>query len=291
MLVIVDVLKDTLLDVARLFPFLFLTYLFMEYLEHKSEKHSVNWLKKSGKFGPVIGGLAGLVPQCGFSAAAANLYAGRVISRGTLVAVFLATSDEMIPMMISNQLPAKTIFSVLGVKLLVAVVAGLLIDLFMHLTRHEDGHLHIHEFCETENCHCENGIFKSALIHSIKVILFIFILTFGINYFMLAFGTQGIEYVTMGQSFGIVVLAAFIGLVPNCATSVALTQVYLYGALSDGALIAGLLVGAGIGLLVLLRVNKKIMDNIKIICLLLVIGIFVGALINVLGIHFMEPMM
>ncbi len=288
---LIDVLKDTLLDTARLFPFLFITYLLMEFLEHHTESKSLGMLKKSGKLGPLIGSIAGLFPQCGFSAAAANLYAGRVISMGTLIAVFLSTSDEMLPMMISNQMPAKTILMILATKLIVGLLAGLVVDLVIHLMHKDDNAFHIHEFCETENCHCENGIFKSALIHSIKVTVFIMVLTFAINYFMACIGEQGIEYVTMGESVGIVFLASIVGLIPNCAASVALTQVYLYGALSEGALIAGLLVGAGVGLLVLFRVNKRFLENLKIVAILWVIGFLTGCLINLLGINFLPVTM
>lgn len=287
---LIDVIKDTLMDTVTLFPFLFLTYVLMEYLEHKTGGKSIKWLGKSGKLGPVIGGIAGLVPQCGFSAAAANLYAGRVITLGSLVAVFLATSDEMLPMMISHRMPIRTILMILAVKLIVGVIAGVVVDFVAHLMKKEDAHTHIHEFCETENCHCEDGIFKSAIIHSLKVTAFIMVLTFAMNYFMAYIGKQGIEYVTMGDSYKIVLLASVIGLIPNCASSVALTQVYLYGALSEGALIAGLLVGAGVGLLVLFRVNKKFLENLKIVALLWVIGFVVGCIINMLGISFLPPM-
>lgn len=285
----IDVVKDTLVDTLKLFPFLFLTYMFMEFLEHRAGGKSIKWLGKSGKLGPVIGSVAGLFPQCGFSAAAANLYAGRVITLGSLVAVFLATSDEMLPMMISQRMPARTILMILGTKLIIGVIAGSLIDFIIRLLKKDDEKTHIHEFCETENCHCENGILKSAFIHSIKVILFIMVLSFGINYFMSYIGEQGIEYITMGESYKIVLLASLVGLIPNCAASVALTQVYLYGALSEGALIAGLLVGSGVGLLVLFRVNKKLGENIKIVALIWAIGFVVGCLINLLGISFMPP--
>lgn len=286
---LMDVTMDTLMDTLRLFPFLFLTYLLMEFLEHRTGGKSIKWLSKSGKYGPLIGGIAGLFPQCGFSAAAANLYAGRVITLGSLIAVFLSTSDEMLPMMISHRMPANIIIKILLIKLVVGVIAGCIVDFVIHMMKMDDEHTHIHELCETENCHCENGIFKSALIHSLKVTAFIMVFTFIINYFMAYIGEQGIEYMAVGESYKVVFLASLIGLVPNCASSVALTQVYLYGALSEGALIAGLLVGAGIGLLVLFRVNKKFKENLKILVLLWAIGFLTGCLINMLGINFILP--
>ena len=284
---LIDVIKDTIVDSARIFPFLFLTYLLMEYLEHRAKDKTVHALKKAGPFGPIVGAVAGLVPQCGFSAAATSLYAGRIISLGTLMAVYLSTSDEMLPVLISAQASPKTIGMILGIKVVTGMVAGIIIDAVGRFGQKKDTEYHIHEMCESEHCHCENGIFKSALIHSGKVILFIFILSLFVNYFMQYIGVSGIQYVTIGQSYGVIVLASLIGLIPNCAVSVALTQLYVGGMLGEGALIAGLLVGAGIGLMVLIRVNKKLSENIKIIGLLWAIGLAVGCLVKVLGITFM----
>lgn len=283
---LIDVIKDTIIDSARIFPFLFLTYLLMEYLEHRAKDKTVRALKKAGPFGPVVGAIAGLIPQCGFSAAATSLYAGRIVSLGTLMAVYLSTSDEMLPILISSQASPKTIGMILGVKLLTGMVAGIIIDAVGRLGKKKDNEYHIHEMCESEHCHCENGIFKSALIHSGKVILFIFILSLFVNYFMQYIGVSGIQYVTIGESYGVIVLASFLGLIPNCAVSVALTQLYVGGMLGEGALIAGLLVGAGIGLMVLVRVNRKLFDNMKIIVLLWAIGLLVGCLVKALGISF-----
>ena len=283
---LIDVIKDTIIDSARIFPFLFLTYLLMEYLEHRAKDKTVRALKKAGPFGPVVGAIAGLLPQCGFSAAATSLYAGRIVSLGTLMAVYLSTSDEMLPILISSQASAKTIGMILLIKLITGMVAGIIIDTVGRLGRKKDNEYHIHEMCESEHCHCENGIFKSALIHSGKVILFIFILSLFVNYFMQYIGVSGIQYVTIGESYGVIVLASFLGLIPNCAVSVTLTQLYVGGMLGEGALIAGLLVGAGIGLMVLVRVNRKLLDNMKIIVLLWAIGLAVGCLVKALGISF-----
>ena len=283
---LIDVIKDTIIDSARIFPFLFLTYLLMEYLEHRAKDKTVRALKKAGPFGPVVGAIAGLLPQCGFSAAATSLYAGRIVSLGTLMAVYLSTSDEMLPILISSQASAKTIGMILAIKLVTGMVAGIIIDAVGRLGKKKDNDYHIHEMCESEHCHCENGIFKSALIHSGKVILFIFILSLFVNYFMQYIGVSGIQYVTIGESYGVIVLASLLGLIPNCAVSVALTQLYVGGMLGEGALIAGLLVGAGIGLMVLVRVNRRLLDNVKIIGLLWAIGLAFGCLVKALGISF-----
>lgn len=281
-----DVIIDTIIDSARIFPFLFLTYLLMEYLEHRAGDKTVRLLKKAGPLGPVVGAIAGLVPQCGFSAAATSLYAGRIVSLGTLMAVYLSTSDEMLPILISSQVSPRTIGMILGIKLVTGMVAGIIIDAVGRLGKKKDADYHIHEMCESEHCHCEKGIFKSALIHSGKVILFIFVLSFLVNYFMGYIGVSGIKYLAIGESYGVIVLASFLGLIPNCAVSVALTQLYVGGMLSEGALIAGLLVGAGIGLMVLVRANKKPLENVRIIALLWAIGLAVGCLIKALGITF-----
>ncbi len=286
-----DILKgvilDTIIDSARIFPFLFLTYLLMEYLEHRAKKKTLRSLKKAGPLGPLVGAFAGLLPQCGFSAAATSLYAGRIVSLGTLMAVYLSTSDEMIPVLLASDVSPKVIFFILAIKLVTGMVAGILIDAVGKLGKKKDDEYHIHEMCESEHCHCENGIFKSALIHSVKVLVFIFIISLFVTYFMEAKGNDGIWYLAVGESYGVIVLASFLGLIPNCAISVALTQLYAGGMLGEGALVAGLLVGAGIGLMVLARVNKKPLENIKIVALLWAIGLSVGCLVQVLGINFM----
>lgn len=284
---LIDVLKDTIIDTARIFPFLFLTYLLMEYIEHRAAGKTLRWIKMAGPFGPIVGAFAGLLPQCGFSAAATSLYAGRIVSLGTLMAVYLSTSDEMIPILISSQASPRTIFLILAVKLITGMTAGIIIDAIGRLGGKKNTSLHIHEMCESEHCHCENGIFKSALIHSVKVIVFIFIISFIVTYLMEAKLNEGIWYLAVGQSYGVIVLTSLLGLVPNCAISVALTQLYVGGMLSEGALISGLLVGAGIGLMVLVRVNKKPLENAKIIAVLWAIGLAVGCLIKALGITFM----
>nr|MBQ8251924.1 arsenic efflux protein [Lachnospiraceae bacterium] len=283
-----DVLIETCIDSLKIFPFLFLTYLLMEYLEHHTGSKVVKFVEKAGPFGPAVGALAGLVPQCGFSTAATGLYAGRIVSLGTLLAVYLSTSDEMIPVLISNQVPGKVIVSILAVKLITGMAAGFVIDGICRLTnKGKKQEYHIHEMCESEHCHCEDGIFKSALRHSLKVLLFVFIISLIITYLMKRIGVEGIQYVTIGESYGVIVLASIIGLIPNCAVSVALTELYAWGMLGEGALISGLLVGAGVALLTLFRTNKKFLENVKIVAILWVIGLAVGCLIKALGISFM----
>ena len=166
-------LEHTFIDTVKLIPFLFLTYLAMEYLEHKAGDKVNTWVRRSGKLGPVIGSILGVVPQCGFSAAASNLYAGRVISLGTLFAIYLSTSDEMLPILISEKAPLNLIIPVLAAKAAIGILAGFLIDLLFH--RKQEEHVHIHEICEHEHCHCEQGIFRSAVSHTLQITFFIFL--------------------------------------------------------------------------------------------------------------------
>lgn len=283
----VDVIIETIIDSAKLLPFLFLTYVLMEYMEHHTGNRLVDLMKKSGRFGPVLGAIAGVVPQCGFSAAASGLYAGRVISLGSLIAIYLSTSDEMLPLLLSSQADPQVIGAILVIKVMTGMIAGFVIDGVCHLKNSgKEKEYHIHEMCEHEHCHCEDGVWKSALRHTFKVFVFVFITTFLLTYFMEAIGVAGIQYVTVGESYGVIVLASMAGLIPNCATSVALTELYMGGMLSSAALVAGLLVGAGVGILVLLRVNKNLKENIKIIALLWIIGLGVGCLLKALGITF-----
>ena len=172
----IDILKDTTIDTVKLIPFLFLTYLAMEYLENKAGQKTVRMLLGAGKKGPVIGGILGVVPQCGFSAAAANLYSGGVITVGTMIAVFLSTSDEMLPILISEQADVRKIMAILIGKIIVGIVAGILVDIGVRvLGKGYQRGLHIHDICEHDHCHCEEGsIVKSALIHSVQILVFIY---------------------------------------------------------------------------------------------------------------------
>ncbi len=311
------VVLDTAIDAVKIFPFLFITYFFMEYLEHRTRGKSVRFLGNSGIFGPVIGAATGLIPQCGFSAAASNLYAARVISTGSLIAVYLSTSDEMLPLLVSNHAELGTILKILLVKLLIGMIIGIVIDIIATLTgkgkrkssrpmkkrsdvdgekgiANRTGHARgrgentIHDLCEREHCDCgKDGIFVSALKHSLRIIAFIIVISFFMNVFMSYIGEAGIQYVTIGQSYGVILLASLFGLLPNCAVSVALTQLYLGGMIGEGALMSGLLVGAGVGLLVLVRVNRPFKDTVKIICILWIAGFLAGCIIKALGLSFM----
>lgn len=289
-----DIIKDTIFDSIKLLPFLFITYLLMEYIEHKMGNKSKEIIKKADKFGPLFGSILGVFPQCGFSVSATNLYAARVITLGTLISVYLSTSDEMLPIFISESVPIIVILKILGVKLLIGILAGFLIDLFIRLVKDKKNIKNsekeiyekdeIKDLCEEEHCHCdEDGIFKSALKHTINIFLFILLITFVINMAVYFVGEDNISKLLLDKPILGPIVAALIGLIPNCAASVILTNMYLQNVISVSSLIAGLLTGAGVGLAVLFKTNKGIKNNIKIVFLLYLIGVISGMVLQLIG--------
>lgn len=288
-----DCAVDAALDGIKILPFLFFAYLVMEYVEHRMGERSKDVIRRSGGFGPLLGALCGAFPQCGFSAAASNLYAGRIITTGTLLAIYLSTSDEMLPILISKQVPLPDIMKILGLKVLMGMAAGFVIDwLFGRRQKirayaerpHDNERFHIDQICENENCKCEEGILKSACRHTLHIFLFILLITFVFNLCIDFIGSRNIEHFILNKPVIGVILAAVIGLIPNCAASVIITELYLKGMMSFGAMMAGLLVGAGVGLIVLCRVNEDVKDNLRIIGLLYLCGVLGGVLLELLGI-------
>lgn len=269
-----DILYETFWDSLKLFPFLFVTYLCLEYMEHKTSQKALDFIKKSRFGGPLIGSLCGALPQCGFAAAAANFYAARVIGIGTLLAVFLSTSDEMLPIMISNAVPAKLISQIIAYKIFCAAVFGYAVYFWdkKHYLRPE---IDIKQLCKNENCHCESSIIIPALHHSLKITAFIFIITLILNYALNDFDLKSLAKYMNIPLFG-EFLGALTGLIPNCSSSVILTQLYLDGYINIGTLFSGTLVGGGVGLLVLLRVNRHWHENVMIALLLFCCGILGG---------------
>ena len=279
----IDVIKDTLFDSIKLLPFLFLAYLLMEYLEHKTGNKSKDIVKKSGKLGPLFGGIIGIFPQCGFSAAAANLYAGKIISMGTLIAVFLSTSDEMLPILISEAAPVSLILKVLAIKMVVGIIAGFAIDFVIKLigkSQKEETEEAVGHMCEHDHCDCEHGIFKSALKHTINIFIFITIITFVLNTLIYFIGEETIENAIASVPVLGILVSAIFGLIPNCAGSVIITELYLSNLISFGSMIAGLLVGSGIGILILFKTNKNVKENLTITGLLMLVGIIAGLIID-----------
>ena len=242
-------------------------------------------IEKSGKLGPVIGSLLGIFPQCGFSVSATNLYAGRVITLGTLIAVYLSTSDEMLPIFISEAVPVTTILKILGVKLVIGMIAGFIIDLVLRLNKNKEEEK-IEEICEKEHCDCEHGIIKSVLKHTANIFIFVFVITLIINVIIHFIGEETIANFIQSNVILGPAIAGIIGLIPNCAASVILTQLYLENLISAATMISGLLVGAGVGLAVLFKINKGIKQNLKITGLLYTIGVCAGILIQLIGLKF-----
>lgn len=276
-----DVLIDTILDVLKILPFLFIAYLIIELIENKAGDKTTNIIKKSGKFGPILGGLLGVVPQCGFSTAAANLYAGRIISIGTIVAVFLSTSDEMLPILISEAVPIGLIIQILVIKLIISVIAGIVVDLIFGKKQNDIDKDELHKICDDDNCHCEEeGILKASLTHTLHILLYIFLISLVLNTIIHLIGEENIANLVLDVPILGPVVASIIGLIPNCASSVILTQVYLQNIISIGSMIAGLLVNAGIGLLVLFKVNKSKKENLRILGIVYLVGVLSGIIID-----------
>lgn len=308
------VLEHSIEDTLYLIPFLFVTYLAMEWLEHKAGDKAEEAVRRAGAAGPVVGALVGIVPQCGFSAAAATLWAGRVITLGTLFAVFLSTSDEMLPIFLAEQVAPATILKIMGVKLMIGMVMGFVVDAVIRLARRDREKLRIHELCERDRCHCngdcetceqqpelaydfehdeerehhhEGGsILRSALKHTVQVTVFIFIITLVLDGALELVGEDALA-AFLGSNPALSVLgSALVGLIPNCAASVVIAQLYVEGALGAGAMMAGLLVSAGVGLLVLFRTNRRLRQNLIVLAGLWATGVFWGLIISAFGIAF-----
>ena len=244
-----DIILDTLLDSVKLLPFLFITYLLMEELEHKTGGKAKNRIRSAGKSGPVWGALLGVIPQCGFSAAASSLYAGHVITVGTLLAIFLSTSDEMLPIMISEAVAPVVIVKILAAKVII-------------------------------------GIFRSAFKHTLKIFAYILIISFLLNVVIGFIGEDTLAGFFTAMPLVGEAVAALVGLIPNCASSVVITELYLGGIIGAGAMMSGLLVNAGVGLLVLFRLNRDWKQNAGIVAALYGLGVFWGVIIRVCGIVF-----
>lgn len=339
---ILDVLLDSVHDTLELIPFLFLTYLAMEALEHTAGGRTERIIARADKSGPIVGALLGALPQCGFSAMAGTLYAARVVSAGTLVSVILATSDEMIPVFVAHAEPAGRMFAIIGFKVVAGMVVGLLVDMVLRaLHRAGDGHAHIAELCEAAHCDCgeidadaDGALFspgapsagekntaaaaaqgdahnhahahghdhahghgasrgrrvwhivRSALVHTAEVTFFIFLVTLVFGFVIEAAGTDAIAQVLGSHPVRATMLAALIGLIPNCGASVAITQLYLQGSLAAGPMMAGLLVSGGMGLLVLFRTNRDMRQNLVITAFVYVVGVVLGLVVAGLGIIF-----
>ena len=277
-----EVVIESLLDTMKLILFLFLTYLLMEFIEHRAEEKTRRLMERSGVFGPLVGGLFGVVPQCGFSAAAANLYTGRVITLGTLVAVFLSTSDEMIPVLLSGGIEPSRLALIIVYKTGVGILAGFAVDIALRLMKRVREEINIDELCDNDNCHCERGILYSAIHHTLTTGVFIFLSTLTINALVFIVGTDRLSDIIVNVPVLSHLIASLIGLIPNCAVSVVLSQLAVSDIISYGTMLSGLLTGAGVGVLVLFKVNKRPCENLVILGLLVIFGTVFGALSELL---------
>lgn len=273
-----QVVHESAIELLKLLPFLFLTYLLMEFIEHKASDKAERFMKKAGAFGPAVGGVLGAVPQCGFSAAASNLFAGRVITVGTLVAVFLSTSDEMLPILIGSSIPFGDAMLLVLYKASVAVAVGFLVDIGLRLAKKGQREINIDELCEKDECHCERGILHSAIHHTITISIFVFAATIAINTVVFFVGEEELGTVMNGKPVLSHIVAAVVGLVPNCASSVLLASLYSEGIITVGTMLSGLFSGAGVGVLVLFRVNRHTKENLFVLMLLIVSGVAFGLL-------------
>ena len=278
-----NMLAETLIDNIKIFPFLFVTYLFLEYLERKTSDKTTAAIQKATKAGPLAGAVLGVLPQCGFSVVAANLFAARVITMGTLIAIFLSTSDELLPILISYEAPLSLIAVIVGYKAVCGMMFGYLID-FTLQKKHNLPKPDIETLCQNEHCHCEENepLWKPALYHSVRITLFILAVSLILNFFLQFCGnsanlTQILQYPLLGEMF-----SALIGLIPNCSASVILTQMYILNYIDFSTMMSGSLVSGGVGLLVLFRVNRPLKQNIKIIALLYICGLIGGLCSNLL---------
>lgn len=277
-----DVLIDTVLDCLKMLPFLFIAFLVLEAIEHHAGKKITNALAASGKAGPLIGSALGCIPQCGFSVFAANLYSGGIITLGTLLAVFLSTSDEAVIILLSKPDKGFEILKLILIKVAIGIIAGYAVDFIIKM--HPGKKKNVEELCDSEHCHCHEhkGIIYPAFLHTIKILVFILIFTGILNFLIEFIGIEKLSLILLHDTFFQPLLAALIGLIPNCAASVMLTELYLNGAISFASIVAGLCSGAGIGLIVLFRANKNIKENFKILGILYGISAIFGVLIELI---------
>lgn len=268
-----DILIDALIDVLKLIPFLFVSFVIMELIEHKM-KNKKN-ISKMNKYGPLAGATLGIIPQCGFSALASNLYAAKLITLGTLFSIYLSTSDEMLPILISNKTAPEIIFKLLGTKFLLGLAFGIFIDIIYRKNHKNE----IKNICEEDHCHCERGIITSSIIHTLKISLFILIINIVLNFII---DKSDITNFIHSNKILTPIITSILGLIPNCASSIVITELYLEEIITFGSCISGLLAGSGVGLLILFKQNKNLKENLTILLTLIVYSSICGIILNFL---------
>jgi hypothetical protein len=277
---VLNILSDSIIETLKVLPFLFVAFLVIEFLEHKAQDKVKRLFTRAGSTGPFIGTLLGCIPQCGFSVMCANLYSSGIITLGTLIAVFLSTSDEAVILLVTSQNGSQEIIKLLITKVVIALIFGYtiyIIEKKSHKHKHHHHH-HSHDLCEHDHCGCDEhgGVIRPALIHTIKVFGFLLLFTIIIDLFVSFVGTDRLSHLLLSDSVFQPFLSAIIGFIPNCASSILLTQLYIEGTLSFGALIAGLCTNAGAGMLILFRDKTQFKENLKIVGLLYLCAIIPG---------------
>ena len=275
-----DVIKDGLFDTLKILPYLLITFILLEFIEHKLSHKNKEMLSKNKKYGPFIGSVLGALPQCGFSSMASELFSSRVITIGTIVAVYLSTSDEMLPIMLSENVNILLLLKIIGFKVIIGMIIGVIIDLIIK-TKEESNH--IHDLCEEEHCKCEkDGIILSSIKHTLKIGLFILIANLLINIIIFKVGEDNISKILLNKNIFTYFLASLVGLIPNCASSVIMTELYLSKLITTGTLLSGLLTGSGIGILILFKTNKNLKENLLILSIIYFTGIIIGMLVDLI---------
>lgn len=272
-----DIVIDTLIDGVKLIPFLFIAFLIIELIEHKLSNRNKDLITKTGKFGPMFGSILGMFPQCGFSVLATNLYVTRIVSLGTLISIYLSTSDEMLPILLSENVEIGLIIKILLIKLFIGMVSGFIIDFI--LRKKESKVEADYEICHEENCHCKEHLLLSVIKHTIHITLFLMIISFLLNCLLEYTGILDTNNIIANNPFSVFV-TSLISLIPNCGASVMITTLYLKNIISFASMISGLLTGSGVALLVLFRSNKKLSENILILLLVYFIGVGAGLILE-----------
>ena len=272
-----EIIIDTLIDGIKLIPFLFVAFLIIELIEHKISNKNKHLISKTGKLGPLFGSLLGIFPQCGFSVLTTNLYVTRIVSLGTLISVYLSTSDEMLPILLSQNVDIMVIIKILLIKVIIGITSGFIIDFI--LRKKEQKEITNYDICHDENCHCKDHLLLSVIKHTLNITLFLMITTFLLNLLIEYTGIFNTNNIITNNIFS-VFITSLIGLIPSCGASVMITTLYLKEIISFGALISGLLTGSGVALLVLFKTNKKISENITILLLVYFIGSISGLIIE-----------
>ena len=273
-----DIIIDTLIDTLKLVPFLFIAFLLIELFEHKFSKKSIEVVESSGKYGPILGSILGIIPQCGFSVMATNLYVTRLITLGTLISIYLSTSDEMLPILISEKAEFSLIIKILLIKLFIGMLAGFIIDKIFRVKKEKKNY----DICEEEHCHCKESIIISSLKHTLNIVVFILLINFILNICFNYLGQDYLSKILLKDSFFGPFISSLIGLIPNCGASVMLTELYINNAINFGSLISGLLTGSGIAIMILFKTNKHFLENLKIVGILYLIGVLSGIIIELI---------